>query len=358
MVGNNIESGADSSRANKLDSADSPAKKEIKGDSFLLACRRLCGPPFLILWLIILFVYSTFSAVGCLSAHVLQSQFEQVLENRTVKEEKHIYWQYLQLRKVIPPQNSEQKPTLQELLKELKGKEYGPELLYLARSESSLKKICIPGYCLSDFSEIPRQLLVLFLTISMGVLGSLMRITRNYFATKSEEEEEDITWYIFRPFLGAITALSVLILLKAGQLTITNASVGNDTQGLNPFFISFIAMISGFLSVQAHDRIRRAGAAIFGTLKPPTVSRWLVTSHLNIHGEKDLASLASYLSTTEEEVQKWFDMKEAVPESAQPIVAAWLHQPQRVLFTDLKPDKKVDSKDDMETAATKPTIET
>jgi len=352
-------SGIETQTTQQLEPNDSPVSKVIESTSISAVCRRHFINAILVLWLLFLFAISTWFVVGCLSAHVFQSRFNHVLENRTVSNDVHIYIQYSMIKKtlrqiqlakekpVIDPETPDNIAVLDEqlgqLLAKLNDTNYGPDLLYLARAENTFEAICIPvtsnQSCLSGFIQIPRQLLVLLLTISMGVLGSLMRITRNYFDRKPDEEEA-FSWYIFRPFLGAITALAVLILLKAGQLTITNASISSDTEGLNPFFISFLALISGFLSVQAHDRIRRAGATIFGTSQRPSVSRWLVKSRLKTLGSKDLVSLASYLGVSEEKVQKWFDLQEAVPESAQPIVAAWLDEPQQILFTDLKPQKK------------------
>lgn len=332
---------------------DRPSRKEIRHDSNFGIWWRAIVSLVLNFWLIFLFAVATISVVGCLSAHVFQSRLNHVLYNRTVNEKEHIFLQYLKLRETLPKLGIDSTPSIDgvssekdiekvaSLLAALEGKASGSDLLYLARSEMSLSKICIPGirFCLSKFIQLPEQFLELILTISMGVLGSLMRITRNYF-DKEPDEEEALAWYIFRPFLGAITALAVLILLKAGQLTISNPSDGAGPDGLNPFFISFIAIISGFLSVQAHDRIRRAGAAIFGTAQPRSVSRWLVQSRLKSLGSKDLVSLASYLGVSEEKVQRWFELQEPVPEPAQPIVAAWLDEPQRILFTDLKPGKR------------------
>ncbi len=352
MNENTIEGGVDSSlvetQTDRQDEAsDRPIQKEVKNNSALSVCWRGCLQQLLVLWLLVLFAVSTWSSVGCLSAYVLQSRYNHVVEdNKTankLERDNHVYVQYLKLKNavgILRKNNIGHKEPLmgdtQELSDLLNGKTYDPELLSLARAVTSLEDINLNLY---NFFEIPRQFLILLLTMSMGVLGSLMRITRNYF-NRNAEEEEAITWYLFRPLLGAITALAVLILLKAGQLTITNASVGEDNESLNPFFISFIAIISGFLSVQAHDRIRRAGATIFGTSKKLPVSRWLLNSRLKNLESKDLSSLASYLSVSEEKVKKWFDLEEAVPESYQPIVAAWLDEPPQILFTDLRPENK------------------
>ena len=336
-----ILSNLDAQTGQQDEAVDRPVSKEADTHSKYEKYTRRFGDFMLGLWLLFLFVISTWFVIGCLSANVFQSRLNHVLENQNLNHDVHIYIQYLKIKKALKHPRSTNED-LSELLTTHKKATYNSDLLGLARAENAFETICISEInkiCLSSFVKIPKQLLILLLTISMGVLGSLMRITRSYF-DKKPDEVEAISWYFFRPFLGAITALAVLILLKAGQLTITNASVGSNTESLNPFFISFLALISGFLSVQAHDRIRRAGAAIFGASQHPSVSRWLVESRMKSLGSKDLVSLASYLGISKEKVQKWFDLQEAVPESAQPIVSAWLDEPQQILFTDLSPQKK------------------
>lgn len=353
---NNVNSQADEKKDG--------AKSTTKSRSFWSGCNCNCNDIVLSFWLLFLLVGSTWFVIGCLSGHAFQSRLTQVLSSQTEIDQKNIFLEYLNLRESLNlrgtlfiakfdndqhnDNNEETTKSIKDVdksIQEILGKKYGSDLLYLARAENSLQIIKLPY-----FFHLPRQFLVLLLTLSMGVLGSLLRMIRNYF-DREPDEDEAFSWYIFRPFLGAITALAVLILLKAGQLTITNSSSIATTEGLNPFFISFIAIISGFLSVQAHDRIRRAGAVIFGSSETPQVSRWLVSSRLKSLGSKDLSSLALYLGKSPKKVQKWFDIEEAVPESAQPIVAAWLDESQRVLFTDLKPDKKKVTTDNPKTVA-------
>jgi len=108
---------------------------------------------------------------------------------------------------------------------------------------------------------MPGQFLTLILTISMGAFGSVIHLTWEFFEKK---EHRRLSWYLFRPFLGAVLAFAIYILLKSGQLVLTNSSGnGNGAQDLNPYFISFLAIISGILSEQAYARISAAGTRIF-----------------------------------------------------------------------------------------------
>jgi hypothetical protein len=181
-------------------------------------------------------------------------------------------------------------------------------------------------------------LLTLLLTISMGALGSLIYITRDYF---QRETQNPFSWYLFRPFLGMVTAIAVFVLAKAGQLTISDAGVTEGVaENLNPYFISFLAIISGLLSEQATERIRAAGASVFrvegqGT---PAPERWAVglTERMDEQG-KSAADLAGFVDEDEPTVQEWCDELRPVPATAQTIIASWLGIPRRRLFTDLPP---------------------
>jgi conjugal transfer/entry exclusion protein len=122
--------------------------------------------------------------------------------------------------------------------------------------------------CTNPFTTMDRSSLVIFLTMAMGMLGSTIFITQEYVRAKSNGQDDSsqwsrsyrpISWYIVRPFLGVATAISIYILAKAGQISLTSSS---GTQSLDPFFISFLAIISGLLSEQAIQRISRAADPI------------------------------------------------------------------------------------------------
>jgi hypothetical protein len=145
--------------------------------------------------------------------------------------------------------------------------------LFSARSTILSRNFEVADH-LNDFSYLrsmyahflaimPDQLLTLILSLSMGALGSVIYLTRTYL---DPNVWKPFTWYLFRPFLGAVTALAIFILAKAGQITISDVRISEGLkENLNPFFISFLAIISGLLSEQAIEKIRSAGAAVFRT---------------------------------------------------------------------------------------------
>lgn len=186
-------------------------------------------------------------------------------------------------------------------------------------------------------ATMPAQLLTLILTLSMGSLGSVIFLTRELFR---EGEKHSINWYIFRPFLGMVTAIAIFVLAKSGQLVISdggNPESGKMSETLNPFFISFLAIISGVLSEQAYEKIHNTGKSFFQTGIGEN-ARWAV--HLRKIMEtqhKTPAEAAKYLSQSIEVIQDWMDEQAPVPENAQKIIAAWLDKPGREIFSDQSP---------------------
>jgi hypothetical protein len=119
---------------------------------------------------------------------------------------------------------------------------------------------------LNDFgfaflATMPTQLLTLILTLSMGALGSVISLTRAFF---DRQATAPFSFYLFRPFLGMVTAIAIFVLAKAGQISISDASLSQGiSENLNPFLISFLAVLSGLFSEHAYERIQRAGWAVF-----------------------------------------------------------------------------------------------
>ena len=107
------------------------------------------------------------------------------------------------------------------------------------------------------FVTLPGSVLTLLLALSMGALGSTLYVTGEYFST---DDNKPFAWYFFRPFLGMITALAVFVAFKAGQLTLAGASPNSGVEmDLNPFLVSFFAVIAGLLSEHAIARLSLIG---------------------------------------------------------------------------------------------------
>ncbi|HNH10686.1 MAG TPA: hypothetical protein PK683_19460, partial [Leptospiraceae bacterium] len=112
-------------------------------------------------------------------------------------------------------------------------------------------------------------------------------------------------------------------------------------EALNPFFVSFLAIISGLLAEQAYEKIYHTGQSFFKEKDVKENRRWAVRLNAEIQKQnKSLAELQRYTGAPLELLQKWSEEKESVPEKEQKIIAAWLGISGRELFTDEAPEIK------------------
>jgi transcriptional regulator with XRE-family HTH domain len=228
------------------------------------------------------------------------------------------------------------------------GDESAKRLLELAGDFRYMRK-----WGFDEMALMPSQLLVLILTISMGAFGSVIHLTWEFF---DKAERRRLSWYIFRPFLGAVLAFAMFILLKSGQMVVTNAAgVGSGSVDLNPYFISFLAIVSGILSEQAYTKITVAGTQIFN---PPEKERWIRESVAKEAMESrnlKLEELGAFLGVPRKQtVQAWIDGENQLSERQQEIVSAWLGVSSRDLFTDQPPPSEKPEVSDQAAALEEP----
>jgi hypothetical protein len=175
------------------------------------------------------------------------------------------------------------------------------------------------------------DLLTLILAIFMGIVGASLRSLREFF----HETDRSTLWYVTRPIAGMISAFAVLILFKAGQLSVSAGGVG----ALNPFVISFVALLAGVLADESYEKLRSLGETFFGatTARPPPL-RWAI--HIRrVLEEKNRSAedLSAALGIPKSKLERWFTEQEPVPEAEQRLLAAWLETPGWQLFSDVSP---------------------
>lgn len=186
---------------------------------------------------------------------------------------------------------------------------------------------------LHEFSVLPSDFLIIILVVAMGVLGSTMQLTYDYYRGKNIVSA---SLFILRPMLGAISALVVFILLRAGVLVVTDSSTMTDAVPLNPFFIAFVGIVSGLLSENAMETVRRVGSTWF-TTAPDTNARWAAGVAELLSDEKTIDDLSTRTGIDRDDLKAWVEQREATPESVQRVFAAWLDKDVQSLFTDMPP---------------------
>jgi len=191
----------------------------------------------------------------------------------------------------------------------------------------------------TTFITLDPDNLALLLVVMMGVLGSALQITHAYCV-----RNQDITMsaYLLRISLGAITALVMFIVAKAGVPVIADASrLGGDAP-INPYFVAFLAIVSGLLSENALANVQAQGEKLLGqnTGGPDRWARRDLTPELAGQPGLSVADLASHLGVSETVAAAMLKGEQKLDPDAQKLTAIYLRADQRDLFTDMPPPGK------------------
>lgn len=185
-----------------------------------------------------------------------------------------------------------------------------------------------------EFLNEPREILVIQLTMAMGLLGTVVTMTWSYVRRDSGFT---LRRFMILPAVGAMSAFIVLILTKAGQITLT---AGTSVDALNPFFLSFLGIMSGLLSERAYARMSEIGTNFFSV--QDDTPRWgLNLGPALADAGVTVPDLARYLHVAEDEAEAIVIGRSKATESQQRIVAAALRRSLREIFSDQPPDAPV-----------------
>jgi hypothetical protein len=180
------------------------------------------------------------------------------------------------------------------------------------------------------------EVLTLSLVIMMGVLGSSLQITNSYFRGS---RDSDVGNYFLQVCVGAIAALVIFVVAKAGVPVITDTSkIGGDAP-INPYFVSFIAVISGLLSERAIASVQNQGERFFGPSTPEEPSRWLRQDFTTQMKDQKLSAeaLAAYLGISDKTAEAIMKGDQKADPHQQKLISVYLRQNPRDIFTDLPP---------------------
>jgi hypothetical protein len=180
---------------------------------------------------------------------------------------------------------------------------------------------------------LPRMMLVLLLSIFMGVLGSLIYLTKDF----HENPDSRGFWnIIFRIGLGAGVAFALFFFAAAGMLAMTQAKNAAQSD-MSPYLIAFLGITGGYLSDRVTQWMREVGERAFSVsgAVPP---RWAIglDAALKATG-MDNASLAAACGASVTDVEAWAAVTKPVPGDKQALVAAFLRHHASRIFTDIAP---------------------
>jgi lambda repressor-like predicted transcriptional regulator len=191
------------------------------------------------------------------------------------------------------------------------------------------------GQFITKLVTISPDVLTLLLVVGMGILGSGLQLTHAIF---KDGQIVGLGEYFVRLSVGAITALIIFIVAKSGVPVITDPSKLGGDAPINPYFISFLAIISGMLSENAISNIQAYGAKFVGgqSAEPSRWARQDLNAELTNQG-LPLASLANYLGVDQNAVTPKLKGQVTVTPEEQRIISLYLRREQRDLFTDIPP---------------------
>ena len=182
---------------------------------------------------------------------------------------------------------------------------------------------------------IPSPILILFLTVAMGLLGSAVTMTWSYVR---RDEGLTVRRFVVLPSIGMISAFIIFIFINAGQMTLTTDPGGSD---LNAFALSFIGIISGLLSERAYIRISDVGNTFFKAKEGQT--RWAIGLDTAMKSSAlSLEDLSSHLGLAQSEVARIVEQTAPATQYQQQLIAAFVRRPVRDIFTDLPPVERSD----------------
>lgn len=118
----------------------------------------------------------------------------------------------------------------------------------------------------SDKLKNELSILIFYVALLGGALGSTLRIFLDFVGNASYKNQLDFhRWwplYFTRPVTGALLGLIVIILLKSNIMSLTLNSNHSDS-----LWWLGLAIISGFGTIDATERLRLTSKAIFGDSK-------------------------------------------------------------------------------------------
>ena len=184
---------------------------------------------------------------------------------------------------------------------------------------------------------LPRMMLVLILSIFMGVLGSLIYLSKDFLA---RPDAHGFWAIVFRICLGACVAFALFFFAAAGMLALSQGPAGGGEQAdMSPYLISFLGITGGYLSDHVTDWMRQVGENAFKVERRDRPARWAVGLDAALRAAGlDGAALAAACDVDAADVSQWIALKKPVPGDKQALVAAFLRTHPSHLFTDIAPE--------------------
>lgn len=182
---------------------------------------------------------------------------------------------------------------------------------------------------------IPNPVLVLLLAVFMGMLGSLIHLSRRLVIEREPVQTHEM---FYRIGLGAAVALALYFFASAGVLALSQPSGGKVDTDMSPYLISFLGISAGFLSERATAWMREVGEKMFKIENGPQKSRW-ATGLSGELAKQNLTAQTMAAATGLEgaDIEAYAALQKPAADGAQALIAAFLRVHPSLLFTDIDP---------------------
>jgi hypothetical protein len=192
------------------------------------------------------------------------------------------------------------------------------------------------GGVVYDIALWTNDMLVLLLLISMGVLGSALNLLAAFIS--NDRDSMSFGEYPLRLAFGAVLAIVMFIIAKAGVPILADTGKIGGNAPLNPYFISLLAVVSGLMSDRSMTTIRNVASSLLervgGGDYSQRYSRVALDDALKT-ANRTVDGLAQTLGISVDDTKKLFSGNDKISPDSQKMISAYLGASARDLFSDL-----------------------
>jgi hypothetical protein len=192
------------------------------------------------------------------------------------------------------------------------------------------------GGVVYDIALWTNDMLVLLLLISMGVLGSALNLLAAFIS--NDRDSMSFGEYPLRLAFGAVLAIVMFIIAKAGVPILADTGKIGGNAPLNPYFISLLAVVSGLMSDRSMTTIRNVASSLLervgGGDYSQRYSRVALDDALKT-ANRTVDGLAQTLGISVDHTKKLFSGNDKISPDSQKMISAYLGASARDLFSDL-----------------------